>query len=291
MQQNVNRTVNIENEILLDYTWGVPTAGHLFAERLYDERGTVLPSGIVEHWGAVEGWKRLTLKDHPALYRKLLTVDVSNPSKILAFANKWGLLDQRQQVTEDPPQRGKKALAMLLVAGNTLAFWQEQVRTMHRAVTLWDHARVKDRTWLTKRIEWKGEPDRFGYRPEPDEQRPAVCWFPVPHVSNVNLQAQFTPDNVVFLARYILQQLINAQLTAQVAPMLLWRRSGTIDLYFRPLSLCGAMWLQLAEDVTRNRVLRLCEYCKTRRVVGAVQKKYCSDSCKTMACRAKQKSA
>jgi hypothetical protein len=291
MQQNVNKSVNSENEIILDYEWRVPCAGYTFVERLYDEHGAVLPAGIIENWGAVE-WKRLTLKDHPALYRTLLTVAVSDPSKILAFANRFGLLDQRQQVTADPPQRGKKALTVILVAGNPVTFWQEQVRAMHRAVTLWDQSRVKNRVWLTERITWgKGEPGRFGYMPEPEEKHPAVFWFPVPRVSNPHLQAQFTPDNVIFLARYLLQQTINAQLTAQVAPLLLWRRTGRLDLYFSPLSLCGAAWLQLAEDITRNRVLRMCEYCKKQRVVGAPQKRYCSDSCKTMACRAARKSA
>jgi hypothetical protein len=93
-----------------------------------------------------------------------------------------------------------------------------------------------------------------------------------------------------------LQRVVSEQLQHTTAPLLTAdTRRGGMALQFRPLSLRGALWLQLAEAVAQNKKYRQCESCKCWFELSPERARadslYCKGGCRSRAYRLRQELA
>jgi hypothetical protein len=90
-----------------------------------------------------------------------------------------------------------------------------------------------------------------------------------------------------------LPDLINGGLAGRAAPRFVRDpRTGKLALQVVPENLLGAMWLQLAEAIGGGKQFRQCDRCGAWfEVSGRVDRKLCSDACRSAAYRARQERA
>jgi hypothetical protein len=90
-----------------------------------------------------------------------------------------------------------------------------------------------------------------------------------------------------------LESLINEGLRGQIAPLFRRTDDGRFVSGLEPLSLIGAIWLQLANHVATGSTLRRCEECRKWFVLAPGSKRvdatYCGGACKARAYRKRKK--
>jgi hypothetical protein len=273
-----HKTVNTMKN-LFDFSWPVAQGGYQWMEV---EGVWFLTSGVPV--GESFLFRRsLPLTDESGLYHTFAHT-APDREQILNFANRYGSLGESEDIDLPSSFLGK---------GERLSVWVSAIFDMRRAVALWELLQQKDTKKLARLIRWKSnhpwyvwqEPEggSLTERIEPPRHTPA--W-----------PKQFQAGDVFEPAMYYLQRLINRQLAERVSPRLLWEPGyHKRSLYFQPQNLLGALWLQFAHVVAGNLTYRQCAHFKKAFVLhpdsARTNRRHCSSSCRTMAWRARKKTA
>lgn len=222
---------------------------------------------------------------------------------ILAFANKYGFLGGplRRQVgihVQDP----KGEVPVMYAYGDRLSDWQQQINLMSDLVTVWDKAMEGDTDWLSRRMRWRGL--RYVFEKNPPPPLPAK---PL-HRSradmlttygldkNLPLELCQPPEDLQEAAKRHVASRVSYNLQGMVSPVL-EAADGTTDfrLELDPYGLIGALWLQFAQSIARNEVLRVCPGCKTPITlspdVARSDREFCSHACRQADYRKRQAAA
>jgi hypothetical protein len=111
--------------------------------------------------------------------------------------------------------------------------------------------------------------------------------------NNPEAFSTFTPGEVVRPALLRVNEHINQVLPGQTAPGLFWDPRGRRTVFQdMPLSLLGAIYLQLAHAVAGNRPSRRCEVCRRWFELDPTRtradRRTCSNTCRTKSYRQRQ---
>jgi hypothetical protein len=165
------------------------------------------------------------------------------------------------------------------VAGENLDMWEQSIRDMRFALTLWDAIRSNDVGQLRRFILFQkgsGQAGGFIYRSREevaDGYEMGVI-DETAHDIPADARALRKPRNVIHLALIVVQMLANKQLWTHAGPCLLYGpptpRNGLgaeevpqsrLNLRIVPKNLLGAMWLQYARGIDGNKDYRQCRQC------------------------------
>lgn len=222
------------------------------------------------------------------LFLKFASLDPDDDGKILEFANSYGLLgDSPIWLFPKPSSKGVKTTG---ITGELRSHWQEHLRDMKAAVSLWEALQTEDTNLLSQCIHWRGD-DRVDYVWPPSASL-ITPWST--HVTIASKQTsshlleRFKPGDVTLPARIYLQEVVNKHLARLVAPRLLWTIPDRkkMGLFIVPGSLIGSFWMHLAGAIAELRKFRTCEGCGQPMLVASegsgfrTNRKTCSDACR-----------
>ncbi len=211
------------------------------------------------------------LDDAPELFREFMDVE-QGEAGYLRFAQRYGMLGAAVPLESDDDQMGESFRDWVLAHGRIRFVWQVyQAICRSRAGEVWA---------LLEKYR--------SSRPGPPLLLPVVFYAERP-----------SPSQRLRLAMDWVQRSINLRMEEGVAPVLEPIEGGRYALRFRPRTLAGAMWLQLAKSIEGQLEYRQCNYEKCSQwfllsPVGAGKRKhaqFCSDRCRLRAWRADQLSA
>ncbi len=225
----------------------------------------------------------------PDLFFEFAAVDPDNDEAVLAFANRYGLLGASPAWLFRKPQ--SRGVATTDTGGELRSHWQEHLRGMRAAASLWEALRKQDSKRLSQCIHWRGK-DRVEYvwPPSADWSTPWSTHAVVASKQiNQHLLERCRPGDPEMAARLYLQEVVNKNLNKLVAPRLLWTapERSKMGLFIVPNALIGCLWLQLANAIADYRKFVMCESCGKPMLVapegtGArTNKRTCSDACRT----------
>ena len=234
------------------------------------------------------------LRQHKCLFRTFAETD-SQGEGILAFVNDYGLLglDREKADPEGPP---------LPSSVESLSAWQHEIKAMRKALALWDMVQDEDSrglsacfspliSWVNADINGASErdlPDPATAFPdfEPDDLR----WFR----THPEVIEWYRAGDMSVPALMRVQAIINRHLEKRISPRILWEdaRRRRWSLYFTPVSLIGAIWLQFAQSVTQEKDYRRCRQCETwfeiDHYTARTNRYFCSNACRSKAYRDRQ---
>jgi hypothetical protein len=195
----------------------------------------------------------------PGLFLKFAKIR-SAQNAILEFAGEYGDLFDSYSIEEVRVQRGRMA------GGATLDTWKAEIGDMRALVRLWEAIRkpqARENAMELKRvITWAHGGVRHETKTPKAHQH---SWLAHPLDPNFDAQCGgFKPGDVLLPARYALQREINCRIASAPTfstPRLAWTPDYHQRLIFAPSNLLGAMWLQFAQAVTEEFVLKRCEEC------------------------------
>ncbi len=234
------------------------------------------------------------LKQHKCLFRSFAEAETSEEG-ILAFADTYGMLglDRENADPNSPP---------LLCTLEPLEVWHREIRSISKALRLWDMVQAEDAHGLTTRlspiISWvdadikggsvRNLPDPAASFPdfEPDDLR----WFRT-HPEVIDY---YRAGDLVVPAKMWVQAITNRHLESRISPRILWDDSvrKRWSLYFTPVNLIGAIWLQFAQSVTQEKDYRRCRQCESwfeiDHYTARTNRYFCSNACRSKAYRDRQ---
>ncbi len=210
-----------------------------------------------------------------------------------AFANRNGLLRPGRNLISPGAKPG---VPQTPFAGDSFEMWREELRAMRLCVELHEAAQIGDVTKLAKHIRWdegfawfNSHPDLASEETYSGEHPVRTSRIAIPGLLNDFLRE----GDVVQPTLIFIQNQINARLSAE--PILSVRYSASSAALMpaaTPLSLLGAMWLQLASAIGRNVTWRRCALCGKWFEVSAKgsrsDKVFCSSICRVKAHRHRQ---
>ena len=204
-----------------------------------------------------------------------------SPTKdaIRQFANTWGNLFNKFGEKDWIPG------ACLPKGGTSLQLWKNAIGQMRVLLNLWEA--IKDHkqrhTELKKIIVWYKGGVRYSLS---YPHGSSDAWIAAPEL-RPELLRTFVPGDVVWPAKYALQQEINARLSDPAlvtAPQLIWTEDRDQRIILMPGGLLAAMWLQFAQAVTEEFQLKICLGCRKYFQIGPggrrVDATTCSDACR-----------
>lgn len=217
--------------------------------------------------------KTWSLADYPSLFLTFANLNSANKNEILGFAERYGMLGDDWDYS-------------------SLVDWQRQIEAMKGAIKLWKAWKLRHRKSLAPMIWWdrKDEQDIVRYR--------IGDAFGIWGSSELT-DSPLGPDEIKGVRKgdletagmLVLRKIIGLGLNEAVID--LRPVDGHLRLCFVPLNLAGALWLQFALAVAGNHDYRSCEYCGKPFIVAPeanrTNRRYCKDSCKTLACRKRKK--
>lgn len=202
------------------------------------------------------------LEKEPSLFLAFAELS-EEPDAILAFANQYGHLTQGVRIDIKPPMPADKGKPVFYpLEGESLHFWQREIRQMALAVQLWRWLEDKNVEALKKIIRWDGV--EFGGSVE------VLVKYRLGGVENLLASEnynnvifkRFRPGELILPAKCLLQNIINVKLKRYPAnPRLLLNEANELAPYIYPESLLSAMWLQFLRAVTGERKFRQCKVC------------------------------
>jgi hypothetical protein len=299
------------------FVWDVLPDGYRWGPR----PGVVLPAGFdpapelyvepLSRRAGQPGVRQYTPpRDHPELFRCFADLHQSSEAsdaiaeqkeEILAFANRFGALTRRTAgLLADQSQEATEAIP----TGETFSFWRDQVRHVHRAVSLADMVREGDVGTLADHFRWHPAPSGelvAYFNPDADP-----TWELIPDpldLDTVEVVASakvieaalgpFDADDLMPIARFLLRSLINRELDRPVKPQLVWDpEAGRLGLHYVPGTLLEALWLQCAEAVGADKVFHRCGGCGRWFEVSTdscrPDRQFCSNACRSKAYRGRQ---
>jgi len=253
------------------------------------------------------------LEEEPTLFLKFADV-IPTRKGILEFANKYGMLTHgetqvfseayRLSEEQKPPEwslgtdglmkENEKKYA--IVFGESLQFWQHEIRDMAWTVWVWEALKEKDIDFLKRVIYWDGDkavgcvlvnipkealrqfedakevqeaahPDNAdylrGYLPEPKEVPLSVSfgWLATEY-TNQEILYRFKPGDLFLPAKYLVQSRINKKLEKYITkPRLLLDEKNQLRPYLMPESLLAAMWYQFYLAAVGEKRFKRCSIC------------------------------
>ncbi len=242
------------------------------------------------------------LEDAPALYRQFGDRETTLEST-LAFANEYGHLGGRGTRRVIWTRDNKVAM------GEPVALWTEEIKSMQRAIRLWDSLRAGQLQALSDEFDKAPfvelEPGNVKYEPSAKEwQEPVAASFiapPVemsyyvsPPIETVSLEDRWEKyagqRRIQMWALSEIQALVNNHISGRLSPTLAWSdETNSLQLRFVPDGLLSALWVQLAQAITLNKRYGQCAQCGAWFEISprAARKNrvYCSNACKTRAFR------
>jgi hypothetical protein len=278
---------------VIDFKWSVPKGGYRWIETEIHDKGPHRASFVDmqrpksrQQWvltdDLADGLSYLAkeyapLKSFTGLYRDFADLPRNDRDSILMFANEYGMLGVGQ-FTETPVETEGKNLVRTPVESWTS--WKNEIREMHRAVSMWDMVRAKNSAGLSRRIIWKPGRQMWCYENDPDQ---ADYWKMIEPVDNL-----FTPGNVLIPASFLVQRWVNKKLDGATSAQVLYDadRARRV-LRIIPQNLLGAMWLQFAQTIDGNRQHQGCKHCNRWFEISSeetgfrVNRQFCSDACKS----------
>ena len=180
--------------------------------------------------------------------------------------------------------------------GERLSTWFEAASEIRKTIDLWDKSQKEDEKGLAERLQWHEKNDEFVLmniyqRPEaigPDSKivihsdKDAVLAKKVKQIS-ISEQAQFVVGEEINKHLYKhTSAMIHQDLTNQKTP----------SIKMTPKNLLGWLWVQLANEVTRDSVYLECLNCGKRmlkKVTRGQPSKSCSASCRVQLSQRKTK--
>jgi hypothetical protein len=221
----------------------------------------------------------------------------ATPEGILKFANDYGRLgSEEMQVIGVPAESAQGSVAQPGVAmpvgeGEPFAAWVLEIMSMRQALALWDMHEVGDNATIRRHVRWV-DSTRVVYARHPaDTSEPASSSGVETIADSPEVLALFTPGDIMRPALWYLQKVVNAHLEGRVSPRLLWSRDeGRPQLFIRPHSLIGVLWLQFAQAIDGHKTYRECLHCgkwfELSPELGIRKHRvYCSNACRTRAYR------
>jgi hypothetical protein len=225
----------------------------------------------------------LPFAEFSALFRDFADT-ATTPEGILAFANQYGLLGfppRRALVPSDQPKM------FVMIKGEMLKDWIQQIQAMRNATTLWDMIRSDKRADLAKIISWQ----------QSREERVAGWYHGIQLIPGV--PDTCTSDDVITPALSLLRNWINDFLVTTVSPRMQFEPARReLGLRLLPSTLLAALWLQLARAVSGNRDFHVCKKCgrwfelsNLQSEHRTVRRLFCTDACKSADYRDSKKKA
>gem|GEM_PF-6542183 len=255
--------------------------------------------------------------DSSGLFRDLAAVEPTVEG-IQAFANRFGTLTEGRlfipegkeekmptpeadvrvsQYYEDRlferPTDAKKTMRQFVkrgaILGDSLSFWQEEIRMLRTLIGLWEALRSSDRKAIGKfvQFDWNGKHRTIKVFDEDCKTVVPLMNFKPEVSEKLKLEAA---------AEYVLSDALS-DLTANTSGILLFPPESKYrrKLAIVPRSLRDAIWLQFALAVLENKKYRACEVCgKSFEVspqVARTTRTLCSSACKQKAHRQRRDQA
>jgi hypothetical protein len=167
-----------------------------------------------------------------------------------------------------------------VLRGESLSFWERNLREMKGLVMLWQWIEQKDTEHLNLVIRWQSNGEGVSYVLGDEKTlkllREKVCYNnmmePLPQgaesgfIANTyyypELLERFSPFEVIHPARYLLIQKINQELSVNpTRAKVLMNDENKPWFYFVPESLLAAMWFQFLQAVIGARQFKRCAVC------------------------------
>ncbi|WP_338826277.1 hypothetical protein MTBGP_09810 [Moorella thermoacetica] len=291
------------------------------------------------------------LEEEPTLFLKFAEVTPTRKG-ILEFANNYGMLTYGETQVLTPKYRiesgqkgslrtrgafgitkvieeGLTADNYAIVFGESLRFWQNEIRDMAWAVLVWEALKDKNTDILKRIIYWKGEeavgyvlvninkeallqfynaeevlratrPDNWNnfkaYLPEEVTLSTSSGWLATKWTSRRELFSRFKPGDLLLPAQYLLQSSINKKLKKYITkPRLLLDDKNNLQPYLMPENLLSAMWYQFYLTVIGEKKYKRCSICGLWADVTDKRSNWskhpeCANRARVKKCRERQKS-
>jgi hypothetical protein len=295
---------------LFDFVWRLPSLGYQWVDGFIGPEagkihGPELSSQarvLIENFGReVRYTPYRPLQKHPALFRTFAALEPTEDS-FRSFADGYGNLGFAQMVSVKPPTRQGGPIG---VTGEPYDVWRTALGGLKEAVYLWDLFQQAKRDELEQIIRWDrdalGQPLAVYYVPKRDlltnkkiapgdsveiaSPRSHQHWL-----NYMGAQDYFTP------AKALLLRWVNVEIGKHVAARLLYDVDKAEPvLRMVPRNLLGCLWLQLAQNISGDKTLRVCAACRKWFEIPArgsrSDKQFCSDKCRTRAYRQRMEKA
>lgn len=237
------------------------------------------------------------LRQYKCLFRNFAEAGLDS-NDIVAFADRHGLLGFERETAdrENPPIPGNM---------ESLSRWRGEIIAMRKALALWDMVQEEDSSGLSSClspiISWV-EADTSGRTDKPLPEPGTACpdfepedlrWFR----THPEVIEWYGVGDMSVPALMWVQAITNQHLEKRISPRILWedRRRRRWSLYFTPISLIGAIWLQFAQSVTQEKDYRRCRQCESwfeiDHYTARTNRYFCSNACRSKAYRMRQSKA
>lgn len=240
------------------------------------------------------------LTKYPDLYQEFAKTPTTQEG-VLAFANKYGLLSRTQDIFSRNLQRVKVTkTAGYMTYAESVHDWYKEIQAMQYCLELWNCLRLGKNDKLARRIYWTDD-GSVGYKSYDGDEMPqdgvfSSSWIAIKgNPSDAYKLDKLKRGELERPAFMYLQIQINKKLKDRLSPQLLWDRHWTeLGLHILPHDLIGALWLQLAQAITHQKTVKVCEVCGKPIIVANTygtrsDRQYCSGACRSKAYRDRKK--
>jgi hypothetical protein len=258
------------------FRWWVDSAGHEW------KKGAASPKDLLLVARNVPGSPLklyYPLEKYPGLFRDFSVL--RGKDDILQFANLYGTLFHGGYSSKGRAQGGtlgKDPIGKLF--GTSLAQWEWEIADMRILVHLWESIVDRNVKELAHIVTWERD-GSVGYKIDAPRRKPNV-WLWVPSFGSP-LPDVFKPGDILLPARYALQAEINARLAnpeiGLSVPCLNWTPDLKQRITITPPNLLAGMWLQFAQTVTGNYLLKRCQGCGNYFQAGPGGKRSDAETC------------
>jgi len=230
------------------------------------------------------------------LFRIFADTEESEDGFVL-FASRYGRLGLDVDADFRPPG----ADAWEHGTAELFSAWCDERAKLREAVALWDGIRTGE--GLTELIEWtESEPGRMTAYHLGTRARGAFAILmlgpdhrPRTPIYSTLAPVEPGPKGLVGPARQMLRELLASRLRNRLTAEPHLEGNGVMSLSLSPSTLLDAMWLQLALAISGDKDFRACKHCgkwfELSPETARTNRIFCSNSCRTMATRARQNEA
>lgn len=286
---------------LIDFCSGVSPAGYewsdVFDAEMHEGRYLLEKSVLDE--GIIYAPKYINHMDlYPRLYRKFAELKPTE-QQFREFANKYGRLGFP---VEEMVLVEVEDCQLVPTAGESLAGWTEEHRAIANTFSLWMSVRKRNVESIWKLLGKKFKPtvvrldtvfgDGYADLTAAEASNEERAKLIKQGILEPKMRDKIVTRDVIIAGRCLLSALVNSELGRLVAPKVLWdKKRNRQRIHIVPVSLLGALWLQLAISITRRGKDPVCQSCGEFFIAVRSDAKYCSTACRMKASRQRSKSS
>jgi hypothetical protein len=209
---------------------------------------------------------------------------LASDDDIKNFVDRYGLLGVRPALSLFPQTEESDDARRAITAELRLEDWSRRIHQMKNAIQLWMAIKTEDTKLLTQLVHWAG-PRHIEYK-APDR---TIGSLTVPGDSETILLPEDHPelkkDDVIARSEICLERKVTENLMPYVQFALPRAQGSThIKSFIRPTCAYGALWYQLAEDISAFKSFHGCDVCHKPIVVtpGGYRgdRRTCSANCR-----------